>query len=69
MLFSNYTIFQAKIAIIEKKLAEKTKYVEQHCLMNNSLKCKQHWMEIKALHKASIKLKEKEKAKAKFNHD
>jgi hypothetical protein len=35
--------------------------------MNNSLKCKQHWMEFKALRKASIKLKEKEKAK--FNHD
>jgi hypothetical protein len=62
MLFSNYTIIQAKITIIEKKLAEKTKYVEQYCVMNNSLRCKQIWMEIKALHKASIKLKEKVKS-------
>lgn len=59
MSLSNYNIIQSKINIIEKKIKEKTEYVEKNCIMNKSLKCKQHWMEIKALHKASIKLKDR----------
>ena len=57
MFLSNYTIIQSKLTIIEKKLEEKSNYVQKHCIMNKNLKCKQHWAEIKALHKASIRLK------------
>ena len=56
-MFLSFTIIQSKLTIIEKKLEEKANYVNRHCIMNRSLKCKQHWAEIKALHKASNKLK------------
>ena len=57
MFLSNHTLIQSNLNIIEKKLEEKINYVHKHCIMNKSLKCKKHWMEIKALHKASIMLK------------
>lgn len=39
-----------KQKFIKKELERKITYVEKHCLMNNSLHCKQKWMQIKKLH-------------------
>lgn len=55
MIFQ-YTVIQAKLNIIYKKLDENTAFLEKNCLMNRSLKCKQIWMETKSLHKMAVKL-------------
>lgn len=55
MIFQ-YTVIQAKLNIIYKKLDEKTAFLEKNCLMNRSLKCKQIWVETKSLHKMAVKL-------------
>ncbi len=57
MLLSNYMIIHSKLRIIDKKIKERTDYVEKYCIMNHSMICKQKWMEIKALHNVAVKLK------------
>lgn len=57
MILSHYTIIEAKITIINKKLKEKNKYIDKYCLNSNSLLCKQHRMEIKSLYRDLNKLK------------
>lgn len=53
---SQYTILQAKMNVINKKLNEHITYVEKHCIYNKSMVCKQKWIEIRELHKMAIRL-------------
>ena len=55
-MFTQYTLIQAKLNVIYKKLDKNTAFLEKNCLMNRSLKCKQIWMETKSLHKMAVKL-------------
>jgi len=61
MLLSNYMIIHCKLKIIDKKIKEQIDYVEKYCIMNPSMRCKQKWMEIKALHNVAVKLKKQMK--------
>lgn len=58
MLSPQHTVLQAKLTIVYKKLDERTAYVKKHCVLNRSMRCKQKWAEIKALHKAAKKLED-----------
>tara|TARA_Y100000994_G_C15624255_1_gene414333 strand:+ start:83 stop:268 length:186 start_codon:yes stop_codon:yes gene_type:complete len=55
-MLSQYTVIQAKLNVIYKKIEENTAYLEKNCIMNKSLKCRQKWMETKSLHKMAVKL-------------
>lgn len=49
-------VMHIRLAILQKQMDEKIRYVEKHCVLNKSMHCKKKWKEISALHKMTIKL-------------